>query len=187
VLTPVLVILALGDVAIETLRIVDFMILGVGVVGVAVYHRANLRLLGPPRLDARGVPPLLLGLGVIAAVLVLLQLTMPFMFMDETEPYRLAGKSLGYMLVDFAVLPAIGEELVFRGVVLSGLLGVFQARTAALVSAMLFATVHLSPLSFLHLGILGYILARVRLGTGSLWPCMLIHGGYNAVICLLAW
>ncbi len=97
------------------------------------------------------------------------------------------GKSLAYMLVDFAVLPALGEELVFRGVVLSGLLGVFQARTAALVSAMLFATIHLSPLGFLHLGLLGYILARVRLGTGSLWPCMLIHGGYNAVLCLLAW
>jgi len=187
VLTTVLVILARQDAGIELLRVVDYVIVGVGVLGMAVYHRANLRLLGLPRLDARGLPPLLLGLGVIALVLVVLQVTMPFMFMDETGPYRLAGKSLAYMLVDFAVLPALGEELVFRGVVLSGLLGVFQARTAALVSAMLFATIHLSPLGFLHLGILGYILARVRLGTGSLWPCMLIHGGYNAVICLLAW
>ena len=44
-----------------------------------------------------------------------------------------------------------------------------------IVSAMLFAIIHLTPLSFLHLTGLGILLGAARLRTGSIWPCVLIH------------
>jgi uncharacterized protein len=64
---------------------------------------------------------------------------------------------------------------------------VFRDRTAVIVSAMLFAIIHLSPISFLHLTLLGVLLGAARLRTNSIWPCVLIHLVYNAIVVLVQW
>jgi len=90
------------------------------------------------------------------------------------------------------------EETMFRGVLFSSLLG-FRQRTpsrsapdgarvvlAMLVSAALFATVHLPDLGWRwyalpNLALLGVGCAWLRLHSGSLWPSVLAHGLNNAL------
>ena len=77
-------------------------------------------------------------------------------------------------LLVIAVLPAIGEELLCRGLLQTGLntrgtaFGVFM-------SAFLFSFMHANPLQTFHQFGLGIVLAVVFNLSGSLVPCMIIH------------
>lgn len=178
-----------NDIGVDALRNAGLVILAIGAVGFAYLRRANLPLLRLPRpLDWRWAAGLIAG-AVAFGVLVswALGLLPDLWIIDETALHKAAGASFALVVLDFAVLPAIGEELVFRGVILSGLRGVFRDHTAAVISALMFATLHVSPISFLHLAILGYVFARLRLKTGSIWPGVALHLIYNATILGLQW
>lgn len=183
-----LVLIGTSGASIDDLLEYGLVLIGIAAAGTALYHRANWPLLSRrPVWTRRGVLRAAGATAAIAAVVVGARELLPSLFIDASLPYKLEGASLARALFDIAVLPAIGEELLFRGVILSGLLGVFGRRRAIIVSALLFATIHLSPLSFAHLALLGYVLARVRVGSGSLWPCMLIHAAYNTAVFAFAW
>jgi uncharacterized protein len=93
-------------------------------------------------------------------------------------------KSLGGMLFNvfmIAMIPALGEELLFRGVVLR----LFKEWTknvhiAVIISAILFSALHLQFYGFLPRFFLGVILGYSFVWTGSLWIPMLIHFVNNA-------
>ena len=51
----------------------------------------------------------------------------------------------------------------------------------------MFAILHVSLVSVLHLALLGAILGAVRIRSGSLWPCVALHALYNAAVVLAAW
>jgi membrane protease YdiL (CAAX protease family) len=87
-------------------------------------------------------------------------------------------------VIAICVFPAIFEELSFRGVILTSLQRVLSNREAMLVSALMFAVLHLSVLSLPHLFLLGAILAWLRVRTGSLFPGMLLHFTHN-LLCIL--
>jgi membrane protease YdiL (CAAX protease family) len=53
------------------------------------------------------------------------------------------------------------------------------------VSALLFALVHVHPYLMINALFLGLLFALIRLRTGSLLLCMMIHGIYNAIPFLL--
>jgi membrane protease YdiL (CAAX protease family) len=55
------------------------------------------------------------------------------------------------------------------------------------VTALLFAILHLSPQTVVHHGLLGYVCGRARIGTGSLWPAVACHALYNAAVVLSVW
>jgi len=186
-LVPGLYVMSQDVVTLSEMMWGELFIGAVGVVGMAAMWRDTLPLLRPPVLGWRDV---LVGIGGIAAALgtvYILATALPAFFIDDTLVYRLEGQGLGYALFDAAVVPAIAEELAFRGVVLTALCGVFRERTAVVVSAMLFAILHLSPISFVHLTLLGVVLGAARLRTRSLWPCIAIHLVYNALVVLFQW
>jgi uncharacterized protein len=101
------------------------------------------------------------------------------------EPFMLAGVGLWLPLITIAVCPAVFEEIAFRGVISSALDNVLDARDAALVTALLFAILHLSVLSFPHLLVMGLVLGYVRHRSGSLYPCILLHFCHNAAVVLI--
>jgi membrane protease YdiL (CAAX protease family) len=171
----------------RALRKLDLAFLVIGLVGLTATWRENLALLRPPTLGLRGAALALAGAAGALAVAQLLGLFLPMLEDDLFATYRAQGLTLSDALFDIAVMPALSEELIFRGVLLSGLKRPFRERTAVWVSALLFASIHLSPVSFVHLSLLGLVLAMVRLRSGSLYPCVLIHGGYNALIVLMGW
>lgn len=88
-------------------------------------------------------------------------------------------KGLSGMLFNLfmiAIIPAIGEEFLFRGVVLR----LFKEWTknvhlAVLISAILFSALHLQFYGFLPRLMLGILLGYMFVWSGSLWLPMLIH------------
>ena len=93
-------------------------------------------------------------------------------------------------LLVIGVAPFV-EELVFRGVLLSGLASRMRIGWAMLVSAIVFGCVHLPDFKFAWypvpaLVLLGLVLAWLRVRTRSLWPSITLHAANN-FFAVLAW
>ena len=89
----------------------------------------------------------------------------------------------------FALLPAICEEVAFRGAMLGGLLPRRQSgeRTdyegiieAIVISAMFFGVVHGILQQSINAALLGCLLGFLAVRTSSLYPCMAYHFTHNA-------
>jgi sodium transport system permease protein len=93
--------------------------------------------------------------------------------------------ALWLKLFAVAVTPAICEELLMRGVVLRSLVKPLGHTGAVVVSALLFAILHLSAYRFVPTFMLGLLLGTVALSSRSLWPAMLVHALNNASVVVL--
>jgi sodium transport system permease protein len=89
--------------------------------------------------------------------------------------------SFGMLLLVIAVVPAICEELAFRGFILSGLRHLGHKRRAILVSAVFFGLAHSVFQQSLIACLMGVILAYIAVQTGSLLPGILFHMTHNAL------
>jgi len=79
------------------------------------------------------------------------------------------------LLLGGAVIAPLVEEIFFRGFIFAGLAPRFGWQRAALISAFIFALVHLSLTALLPIFILGYIFALLYYLSGSLWPAIFMH------------
>lgn len=82
-----------------------------------------------------------------------------------------------------ALLPAIFEELLFRGFILHGLKTLGEMK-AILLSAFLFSLYHLSPAQTAYQFIVGVLFALLALKSKSVLPTMITHFLNNAFIIL---
>ena len=94
----------------------------------------------------------------------------------------LGDLSLWSSLFLFALSPGICEELLFRGAILSGLRRDLGPAKVIAWQALLFGLVHASIYRFVPTALLGAILASLTLRARSLWPAILLHSTYNAVL-----
>jgi len=89
--------------------------------------------------------------------------------------------NMWYIFLVLAVLPAVCEELAFRGFILSGLQRIQKPGTVIVLSAVLFGITH----GFLQQSIVatftGVILGLLALKTGSLLPCIVFHATHNII------
>lgn len=90
---------------------------------------------------------------------------------------------VGVLLV-VAVLPALFEELIFRGLLLKGMRS-FGTAGAVLISGALFALYHQNPAQTLYQFCCGAAFALVAVRAGSILPTVFSHFLNNAVIILL--
>lgn len=81
----------------------------------------------------------------------------------------------------FALLPAICEELIFRGIIFNGLRKKMSDISAVLLSSLLFMLMHASLEQMIFPFLLGIVLAWVVLRTGSVAASMVIHFMCNAI------
>jgi sodium transport system permease protein len=86
-----------------------------------------------------------------------------------------------YVLV-YVLLPAISEELTFRGFILTGLRSRFPVWTAVLISSFLFALYHMNVFQAVPTFILGMVLGMLAVRSRSILPSMLFHLLYNGMI-----
>lgn len=86
-----------------------------------------------------------------------------------------------------AVLPAVCEELVFRGVIYNGLRQRFSFKTTLLLSSLMFAFMHLSIYKTFYQIILGVILALLVFYTGTIAYGIVFHFINNFTIILLTY
>lgn len=80
-----------------------------------------------------------------------------------------------------AVLPAIAEEVAFRGVLLHGLRARLRPVAVTLVAGAVFGLFHVSLFRIVPTAYLGVILATTVVLTGSIYPAMLWHFLNNAL------
>ncbi len=95
---------------------------------------------------------------------------------------------LAWLLLAVALTPALCEEAVFRGVLLSATRRL-PAWRAVLLNGVVFGAFHLSlesPVRFLPTTWVGIVIAWAVLRTGSVWTGVLMHLLNNASIVLLA-
>lgn len=94
------------------------------------------------------------------------------------------GLGLVGILFVVAVLPAIFEELIFRGVLLRGLKS-FGTVGAVLLCGGLFSLYHQNPAQTIYQFCCGMAFALMALRAGSVFPTILSHFANNAAIILL--
>jgi hypothetical protein len=95
---------------------------------------------------------------------------------------------LALNLLVIAILPALGEELIFRGVMQKILADVFRKKYLAVwITAFFFSFVHLQFYGFLPRLILGLAFGYLYLWSASLWLPIIAHFVNNAVPTLGAY
>ena len=85
-------------------------------------------------------------------------------------------------LLMIAVLPAIGEELIFRGVFQKILINLFRSgHLAVWVTAIVFSTLHFQFFGFIPRFILGLVFGYLFFWSGTIWLPVISHFVNNAV------
>ncbi|MEO5999647.1 MAG: type II CAAX endopeptidase family protein [Chitinophagaceae bacterium] len=107
---------------------------------------------------------------------------------DENVYYYRSFRHLPYprlgMILLVALLPAIFEELAYRGVILQSLFKIANERQAIFIAAFLFAVIHMSFISFFWLLPFAIWLGNIRWKEQTIWYGVLIHFCFNATACL---
>lgn len=119
-----------------------------------------------------------------------------WMFEKEQAASKLTDAFLGlkspsdliWNIIMFGLLPAIGEELFFRGALFS-ILREWTKRTnlTIFITAFLFSAIHLQFYGFLPRFLLGLGLGYLFYFTGSLWAPMLAHFVNNTLAVVFAY
>jgi membrane protease YdiL (CAAX protease family) len=93
-----------------------------------------------------------------------------------------SAPEFAFVLLCLAFVPALCEEVLFRGFVQAGVMA--QSTSAPLglfVSAFLFAIFHLDPWRFVGVFVLGLFFGWLTRASGSLWPAVLAHALNNGL------
>lgn len=151
----------------------------------SVAYKDVLPLLRAPRLSWRGAFELagvvLVTFSIVVAYFALIERAgIPIVRVSRT--YEQARWTVGAMFVFISLVPAVCEELAFRGVIQSSLEHVFDKREALIIQAALFSVLHLSPVIFPSHFLMGLCFGYVRRRSGSLYPSMVLHASWNALV-----
>ena len=98
-------------------------------------------------------------------------------FSEEMIP---KGMPTWELLLYMAVLPAICEELAFRGVLLGALRRKLPPAALVVGIGIIFGLFHVTLFRIAPTAALGMILTAIAIMTGSVFPGMLLHAGNNA-------
>jgi hypothetical protein len=98
------------------------------------------------------------------------------------------GQRAAWALLAVAIAPPV-EELVFRGVLYSGLARSLTPSRAGFVTTMIFVAMHATEIgaywpAWVAIGVLSTLAWRARAATGSLVPAVVLHASYNLGLVL---
>jgi sodium transport system permease protein len=88
------------------------------------------------------------------------------------------------LLLVIAVVPAVCEELAFRGFILSGFRHIGYKWRAIALSAFFFGIIHGIIQQSMLACLVGLIIGYVAVQSGSIWPCMAFHLTHNSLAVL---
>jgi len=101
-----------------------------------------------------------------------------FESMSSTTPLWLLILSIG-------IFAPIMEELTFRGFIQNKLGETGKPYAAVIIQALLFGAFHMNLQQFLYAAVIGIIFGFIKLWSGSIWPCILAHIGFNVFSAVL--
>lgn len=139
-----------------------------------------------------------IGLGVVyfISLIVVTAVVKALIPQLDTEQEQQIGfentsTSLHYLLIflSLVIIPPITEEILFRGYLFGRLLQNIRFRYAAIITSIVFASLHLqfgsgAPLLWIaaiDTFILSLFLCYIRFKSSSLWPAILLHMIKNAI------
>jgi len=113
----------------------------------------------------------------------------PFHQLAETFEAMIREQHWSVLVLLFAALPALCEELVYRGFILSAFGGEKNDRSypglgAVVATAALFALFHIYPEKWMGTFFVGLILGTLAVCSRSLWPAIVAHLINNATLVL---
>ena len=156
--------------------------------GILLWKRKELR---------KAIPHARLSFGTVILIIVLTLCIEPFLtlvnaisqcFVDAPVTESIIGASADYsfpvMFLLVALLPAVLEELVYRGVFFKTYSdeGVFSG---AILSGMLFGLMHGNLNQFLYAVLMGMVFALTVYATGSIFASMIMHLTVNGLSTVL--
>ena len=90
-------------------------------------------------------------------------------------------------LIMVGLLPAIGEELIFRGIMQRGLQKVVNPHAAIWLAAILFSAIHMQFLGFVPRMLMGVAMGYLFYWSGNLWYPIIAHFANNALAVGMAY
>ncbi len=166
----------------------------------ASFHPLEFLNLNPPTKKWFLVVPLLfIGLTIFNELLYLLNRSIDFSFISSAFQAKLelqqawsdkmihafvgtTWKSYFFNLILIAIVPAIGEELTFRGVIQRLTInGTQNVHIGIVMCAALFALIHFQPFNILPIFVLGVCYGYISIALGSLWFTIVLHFLNNAL------
>lgn len=99
------------------------------------------------------------------------------------QAYKLYSYPILVMIYSIALMPAIFEELAFRGVMYNYCLNFLDERLVVTVTAFLFAIMHLSFISLVWLIPFGFFIATLRRKYNTIWYGIVFHFVFNLTAC----
>ncbi len=126
-------------------------------------------------------------LGFATVVISMLILTVQTKFLPYSEEYAKQmqlmvmppGRPLWQIVLVAAMMPALCEEIFFRGVLQGILKKNLPKEKLIIVIGILFGIFHLSMFRIIPTGLLGILLAYLTLASGSIFPSMCLHFMHN--------
>lgn len=104
---------------------------------------------------------------------------------DASNQTRHAAGALATLLLTLVAAPA-GEEALFRGLIYPLLRKRVNILASTLVTAVVFGLLHGNAVQFASTLPLAVLLALVYERTRALWPCVLLHLGFNLAAALVS-
>ncbi len=149
-------------------------------------HWKNRSLKEQIKYDFRMASPSFLILLLIVPIIFHLTLFPVFrgLIIDEYTPYSMT--SLDY-IIGFVILAPVFEEIIFRNIVLRGLLTRYSGHKSIAISSVLFALVHIDIANIYWGKIITALLLGLFLGwlfykTGRIGLCILLHSSSNLMV-----
>jgi len=96
-------------------------------------------------------------------------------FLQETFNSMIGNDYFIIPVILVVILPAFFEEMFFRGILISGFRQNYSQTKTILISALLFAIIHLNPYQFVTAFLIGIIIGYVLIKTNSIWPAVYMH------------
>ena len=120
-----------------------------------------------------------LNLGIAGPLIELVPMTDFFREMMREMVLEMASDQGLLMFIALVIAAPILEELIFRGIMLDGLLRIYSPTKAVIVSSLLFGLVHLNPAQFVGGALVGGFMGWVYVHTRSVMATILIHAAFN--------
>lgn len=131
----------------------------------------------------------MIGIAAFVGALILGALLMPI-FPDSAEGLTqlddmLVNQPVYLLVLVVALMPAVGEELLFRGFVMGTLKNRCRPVVTIVVTTLIFAAYHMSLIKMFTIGIVGLGLTLVTYKTGSIAASMCVHFINNLLSVLI--
>lgn len=102
-----------------------------------------------------------------------------------SEDYIKVGWPIWSQYVLVAVMPAIFEEFIFRGIIYTKLKELLGVKESLIIQAACFSVLHLYPTIFISHFVMGFYFGWIREKTNSLYLCIIAHFLWNAHVLYL--